>query len=103
LYIANCSACHQANGGGLPGAFPPLKGNDVVNQDDATQHIHVVLHGLQAVQIGGVVYGAAMPPFADRLNDAEIAAIIDYERASWGNHGRSATAAQVATERAKAK
>jgi cytochrome c oxidase cbb3-type subunit 2 len=101
LYTANCSACHQANGEGLPGAFPPLKGNAVVNDDDATQHIQVVLHGLQATQIGGVVYGGVMPPFAATLNDAEIAAILDFERSSWGNHGKRASAAQVAAQRAK--
>jgi cytochrome c oxidase cbb3-type subunit 2 len=103
LYTANCSACHQANGEGLPGAFPPLKGNDAVNDDDATTHIHVVLHGLQATQVGGVVYGGVMPPFAATLNDAEVADIIDYERSSWGNHGKPTVAAQVAAERAKAK
>jgi cytochrome c oxidase cbb3-type subunit 2 len=101
LYTANCSACHQASGEGLPGAFPPLKGNDVVNDDDVKQHIHVVLHGLQATQIGGVAYGGVMPPFAATLNDADIAAILDYERTSWGNHGKSVTAAEVAAERAK--
>jgi cytochrome c oxidase cbb3-type subunit 2 len=103
LYTANCSACHQANGEGLPGAFPPLKGNEAVNDDDATTHIHVVLHGLQATRVGGVVYGGAMPPFAATLNDAEVADIIDYERSSWGNHGKPTAAAQVAAERAKVK
>jgi len=103
LYTANCSACHQASGEGLPGAFPPLKGNGAVNDDDATEHVHVVLHGLQATPIGGVAYGGVMPPFAATLNDADIAAILDYERASWGNHGKSVTAAQVAAERAKVK
>jgi cytochrome c oxidase cbb3-type subunit 2 len=103
LYTANCSACHQANGEGLPGAFPPLKGNEVVNDADATQHIHVVLHGLQATRVGGVVYGGVMPPFAATLSDAEVADIIDYERSSWGNHGKPAIAAQVAAERAQAK
>jgi cytochrome c oxidase cbb3-type subunit II len=103
LYTANCSACHQANGEGLPGAFPPLKGNVAVNDDDATTHIHVVLHGLQATRVGGVVYGGVMPPFAATLNDAEVADIIDYERSSWGNHGKPTVAAQVAAERAKAK
>jgi cytochrome c oxidase cbb3-type subunit 2 len=103
LYTANCSACHQANGEGLPGAFPPLKGNEAVNDDDATTHIHVVLHGLQATRVGGVVYGGAMPPFAATLNDAEVADIIDYERSSWGNHGKPTVAAQVAAERAKVK
>ena len=103
LYTANCSACHQASGEGLPGAFPPLKGNAVVNDDDATEHIHVVLHGLQAARVGGVVYGGVMPPFEARLSDAEVADIIDYERSSWGNHGKPAAAAQVAAERAKTK
>ncbi len=101
LYTANCSACHQATGEGLPGAFPPLKANEVVNDDNATEHIHVVLRGLQATRIGGVLYGGAMPPFAGTLSDADIAAILDYERSSWGNHGKSVVAAQVAAERAK--
>jgi cytochrome c oxidase cbb3-type subunit II len=101
LYTANCSACHQATGEGLPGAFPPLKGNEAVNEDDATLHIHVVLHGLQATRVGGVLYGGAMPPFAATLSDADIAAIVDYERSSWGNHGKAVISAQVAAERAK--
>jgi cytochrome c oxidase cbb3-type subunit II len=103
LYTANCSACHQASGAGLPGAFPPLKGNAVVNDDDATQHIHVILDGLHGAQVGGVVYGGVMPPFAATLNDAEVADIVDYERSSWGNHGKPAMPAQIAAERSKAK
>ena len=103
LYTANCSACHQASGEGLPGAFPPLKGNGVVNNDDPTQHIHVVLHGLQGTSVGGVIYAAVMPPFAATLSDADVADIIDYERSSWGNHARPAAATQVAAERAKPK
>ncbi len=99
LYIAQCSACHQANGEGLPGVFPPLKGSGVVNKDDASKHIQVVLHGTQGGRAGGVVYAAPMPPFAATLSDAEIAGIIDYERSSWGNHGVPVTAAQVAAER----
>jgi cytochrome c oxidase cbb3-type subunit 2 len=103
LFTANCSACHQANGEGLPGAFPPLKDDAVVNKDDATKHIQVVLQGLHEEKVGGVVYGSAMPPFAGTLSDAEIADIIDYERSSWGNHGKPVVAAQIAAERTKAK
>jgi cytochrome c oxidase cbb3-type subunit 2 len=44
-----------------------------------------------------------MPPFAATLSDAEIADIVDYERSSWGNHGKPVTAAQVVAERAKIK
>jgi cytochrome c oxidase cbb3-type subunit 2 len=103
LYTANCSACHQASGEGLPGAFPPLKGNEVVNDNDATQHILVVLHGLHGIQVGGVAYGGVMPPFAATLTDADVADIIDFERSSWGNHGKAATSSQVAAQRAKAQ
>ena len=53
--------------------------------------------------MAAVVYGSAMPPFAATLSDAEIANIIDYERSSWGNHGKPVDATQVAAERAKAK
>jgi len=103
LYSANCTACHLASGEGLPGAFPPLKGSGVVNKDDATKHIRVVLDGMQGAKAGGVVYGSTMPPFAAVLSDEDIADIIDYERGSWGNHGKPVTAAQVAAERANSK
>ncbi|HUY03767.1 MAG TPA: cbb3-type cytochrome c oxidase subunit II [Rhodocyclaceae bacterium] len=103
LFTANCAACHQANGEGLPGAFPSLKGNAAVNDADATMHIHAVLHGLQGANVGGVVYSSPMPAFGGTLSDADIANIIDYERGSWGNHGTPVTAEQVAVERAKGK
>jgi cytochrome c oxidase cbb3-type subunit 2 len=103
LFTANCAACHQASGEGLPGAFPSLKGDAVVNKDDPTKHIQVILNGLHDARVSGVVYGSAMPPFAGTLGDAEVADIIDYERSSWGNHGEPIVAAQVAAERAKSK
>jgi cytochrome c oxidase cbb3-type subunit 2 len=103
LYITHCSACHQVNGEGLPGAFPPLKGSGVVNKDDPSKHIHAVLDGMSGGTAGGVVYPGAMPPFADVLSDAEIADIIDFERSSWGNHGKPVTSAQVTAARSSSK
>ena len=103
LFTANCAACHQANGEGLPGAFPSLKGNATINDADPTTHIRAVLHGLQGRNVGGVVYSSPMPAFGDTLSDADIANIIDYERSSWGNHGTPVTAERVAAERAKGK
>ena len=103
LYVSQCSACHQINGEGLPDVFPPLKGSGVVNKDDAVKHIHVVLYGMQGGRAGGVVYAAVMPPFAATLSDAEVADIIDYERSSWGNHGKPVAAAQVAAERSRSQ
>jgi cytochrome c oxidase cbb3-type subunit 2 len=102
LFTANCSACHQANGEGLPGAFPSLKGDAAVNDDEATKQIQVVLRGLHDAKVGGLAYGSAMPPFAGTLSDAEVADIVDYERSSWGNHGKPVIAAQVAAQRTKA-
>lgn len=103
LFTAHCAACHQATGEGLPGAFPPLKGNPAVNDADPATQIRAVLHGVQGVKIGGVAYPSAMPGFGDTLGDADIAHVVNYERSSWGNHGNLVTAAQVAAERTKGK
>jgi cytochrome c oxidase cbb3-type subunit II len=101
LFTATCAACHQANGEGLPGVFPPLKGNAAVNDADPTNHIRAILHGLQGASVGGIVYPSPMPPFGATLSDADIAAIINYERRSWGNHGAPVASEQVAAQRAK--
>jgi nitrite reductase (NO-forming) len=101
LYASTCSACHQAAGTGLPGAFPPLKDNPAVLNPDPTKQIQVVLHGLQGEAINGVTYPSAMPPFGSALGDADIADIINHERSSWGNQGKPITADEVKAERAK--
>ncbi len=103
LFTANCSACHQSTGLGIPGVFPPLKGNAAVDNPDPTLQIHTVLHGATGVTIGGVKYPGAMTPFADLLSDTEIADIANYERTSWGNHSKQVTPAEVAAVRAKGK
>ncbi len=103
LYAKNCAACHQATGMGLPGAFPPLKGNAAVLDPDPTQQISAVLHGLQGVAIDGVTYPSPMPPFGAALNDHDIADIVNHERSSWGNQARHVTAEQVKSLREKAK
>jgi cytochrome c oxidase cbb3-type subunit II len=103
LYITHCSACHQVNGEGLSGVFPPLKGSGVVNKDDASKHVHAVLDGISGGTAGGVAYPSAMPPFAGVLSDAEIADIINFERSSWGNHGKPVASAQVTAARSPSK
>jgi cytochrome c oxidase cbb3-type subunit 2 len=103
LFTANCSACHQATGKGVPGAFPPLKGNAAVDNADPTLHLDTILHGAQGVVVGGVKYTSAMPPFAGQLNDEDIANIANYERTSWGNHAKQVTPAEVAAQRARGK
>ncbi len=75
LFGANCAACHQLNGKGMPPAFPPLSGSKVV-QGPAEGQIAVVLNGRA---------GTAMQSFA-RLSDSDIAAVITYTRNSWANN-----------------
>jgi cytochrome c oxidase cbb3-type subunit 2 len=99
LFAANCSACHQGTGEGIPGAFPPLKGNAAVDSDDPTLQLHSILHGAHGVAVGGVQYSSVMPPFAAQLSDTDIADIANYERSSWGNHARPVTPAEVARVR----
>jgi cytochrome c oxidase subunit II len=74
VFTANCAACHQATGKGMPPAFPPLDGSKVVNGPKAAQ-LALVLGGKQ---------GTAMASFA-RLSDSELAAVVTYTRNSWGN------------------
>jgi mono/diheme cytochrome c family protein len=92
LYTTNCSACHGAAGAGVPGAFPPLAGDPIVNAKDPITQIGVVLHGLKAT--AGKAYSSQMPPFA-QLSDNDIAAIIDHERTSWGNNAPLITPGDV--------
>ena len=99
LYATHCAACHQATGLGLPGAFPPLKGDPVVLAADATKHIKTVLNGAQGENIGGTTYPSPMPPFAATLSDSEVADIVNHERTAWGNQGKTVTAEQVKAAR----
>ena len=78
VYAANCVACHQASGKGLPGTFPPLDGDKVVLGPKAEQ-INTVLKGKP---------GTAMAAFGGQLNDTEIAAVITYTRNAWSNEGK---------------
>ena len=86
---------------GLPGAFPPLKGNPSVLDADPTTHLATIQNGAQGVPIGGVTYPSAMPPFGASLSDADIADVANHERTSWGNQGKGVTADQVKAARAK--
>jgi len=80
LYKRTCQACHQANGKGLSGAFPPLEGSTVVSNQDPTEMISIVLFGVDRAN----EYGA-MIPHAELLSDEEIAAVINFERNKWGD------------------
>jgi cytochrome c oxidase subunit 2 len=75
VYQANCSACHGATGAGIPGAFPAMTGSPVVT-GEAAGHVDIVVNGKA---------GTAMSAFKAQLNDVDIAAVITFERNSFGN------------------
>ncbi len=75
VYQANCSACHGATGAGIPGAFPAMTASPIAN-GDAAGHIDILLNGKA---------GTAMAAYRGQLNDVDIAAVITFERNSFGN------------------
>lgn len=76
VYAANCVACHQANGQGIPGSFPALDGTPMVTKDRAA-HIDIVMHGSKK--------NPSMAAWMKQLSDTEIAAVVTYERNAWSN------------------
>lgn len=99
VYAARCAACHQANGAGLPGAFPPLAGSEWVTGKGSTLAA-IVLHGIGGpLTVKGQHYDGAMPAFQQQLQDSEIAAVLTYIRGQWGNAGAALSPELVATVR----
>ena len=99
IFNGKCSSCHQADGKGLPGVFPPLDGSPYVLGDPVIT-ARIILKGLQgAVEVEGKTYNGVMPAWADQLKDAEIAAVISHIRGNIGSNKAppvdEATVAQV--------
>jgi mono/diheme cytochrome c family protein len=95
VYEKNCTSCHQANGQGLPGVFPPLVGSEWVTGEPETV-VRILLLGLQGpVQVAGTTYNGAMPAWADVLRDEEIAAVATYIRQLDANDAPAVPVAMV--------
>jgi len=92
LFTANCQSCHQANGEGLKGAFPPLKGSPIVNGDNLELYVDIIMNGYDARAEYGVM--AAVGTNME-FNESQVAAIINYERSSWGNKGKVVTPLEI--------
>lgn len=98
LFNANCVACHQASGKGLPGVFPPLDASEWVNGDARTL-VNIVLHGIAGeIEVAGQRYKGAMPAF-NQLSDAELAAVLSHVRNTWSNKSVPINSELIAAER----
>lgn len=100
IYADRCSACHIASGEGVPGLFPKLASAPLVNADDATSLMHVVLAGSQAGATKAAPTGPAMPSFAFNLSDDDVANVLTYVRNSWGNSAAAVAPSDVKALRA---
>ena len=96
LFSANCITCHQANGEGVPGQYPPLAGSEV-ELGDATNHlIAIVLKGLQGpVTVKEKPFNNSMQAWEGQYTDQQLAAILTYVRSDWGNNAPPITADMV--------
>jgi mono/diheme cytochrome c family protein len=87
VYDNQCATCHGANGEGKPPHYPPLAGNQSIQMSSAVNAIRMVLNGGYPPGTAGNPRPYGMPPFAQSLNDNEIAAVVTYIRTAWGNRG----------------
>lgn len=92
LYTNYCASCHQPNGQGLSGAFPPLAGSEIVNDDDPTGMVNIIMYGYNAREEYGVMAAIGQ---INELTPEEVTAIMNHERRSWGNKGREVTVDEV--------
>lgn len=98
IYETSCFACHQTNGQGLPGAFPPLAKSDYLN--DKNKAISAVIHGLEGkIKVNGTEWNSMMP--AQVLSDEEAANVLTYVYSAWGNSKKVVTPADVKAVRAE--
>ena len=102
IYDGLCLACHQPDGRGLPGIYPPLAGSEWV-AGEARPLMRIVLHGLSGpLSVNGQAFGVLnplpMPPMG--LSDQQLADVLSYVRGAFGNQAGAVTPAQVAAERA---
>lgn len=92
LYSNNCMSCHQANGEGLKGAFPPLKGSSIILGDDLELLVNIIMLGYDARPEYAVMNAVGTD---NNLTPEEVTAIINHEKTSWGNNAKTVTPEEV--------
>lgn len=101
LYLDNCSACHFVTGKGATRVFPELDGATVVNAENPTALLHVMLEGARTPSTDKAPSVLVMPGFGKRLSDGEAAALATFLRQGWGNTAAAVSERDVAKVRAK--
>lgn len=100
VYAQVCQTCHQENGLGVAGQYPPLAQSEWVQAPSPARLIRIVLNGLSGpIQVAGQTYDNAMPAWRDDLSDAEVAAVLTFIRQEWGNQASPVEFEEVRTIR----
>jgi cytochrome c oxidase cbb3-type subunit 2 len=92
LYTNNCMSCHQANGEGLKGAFPPLKGSPIILGDNLELLVNIIMLGYDARPEYAVMNAVGTD---NNLTPEEVTAIINHEKTSWGNNAKTVSPEEV--------
>ena len=100
IYRQRCTDCHRASGEGVALAYPPLDNNPAIIMDSAINAIRVVLNGGFPPGTAGNPRPYGMPPFAQQLNDEEVASVLTFVRRSWSNRAPAVSPADVSRYRA---
>ncbi|HIP36843.1 MAG TPA: cytochrome c [Crocinitomix sp.] len=95
IYGKTCAACHQANGEGIPQAFPPLANSDYLMEDKMRAIKQVIEGSSGEIVVNGETYNGTMTP--QNLSDQEIVDVLNYVYHAWGNDGEEVTLEEVAT------
>ena len=99
IYASRCQTCHQSNGQGVPGVFPPVDGAAWVTGDKG-RLIRIILNGMTGeVKVKGTTYSGSMPPWGTFLDDEQVAQVATYVRQNWSNDASEVTAEEVAAVR----
>lgn len=99
IYLNNCAGCHRSSGAGWDRTFPALSGNGVVGAQDPSSLIRIVLQGAAMPATADAPTPLAMPGFGWRLGDEDVAQLLSFVRASWGNQAGAVSSGQVAAVR----
>ena len=107
LYMQKCSVCHQPDGTGIKGFFPPLVNNPLVTTNNPVkiqEYLGRIIFGYHGgLIVNRQVYSGTMPPigYHGRMNDSELLDLINYQRKTWGNNTTPITAMDLAAAREK--
>ncbi len=102
IYKTTCVYCHQPDGRGVAGVFPPLAGSEWVNASNPARVIRIALDGASGpITVSSLSYNNTMVSWRDNLkSDEDLAAVLTYVRSAWGNHAPTVSAEVVRTIRA---